>query len=366
MRVWSHNVATERRCTSFTPQPLSISERISCSCCIGNWMGYRTTLKNILLSSAEDWTPNTATLSKDYPLLDVELIFVQLHLEDSNAVCSFFLSSFLSFFLPVFLSFLKFRNLYYVVGNTLAVFHRIIMFPVNKVEVTTHPSFAIQHLPLHFSLYYKFRPYFWPSSGTTFKTSWERPLYKIFEMYYLKKCTVGLRTQLLLKVSTDAATGRAAERRIVPSTCLQIVYNNCEQMAQAVTRQVLFARYAMYCHLWSTVRKHSGYWGCPSGNPIGKEGNYYSTPQLRLPFFLSLRKQLVRNEVIIAQLWCWRLIYPPLVEKELYVNALNIHVGYKARCSAVGGNQHRRNVLPWTTESGRKSKVVDGCTLSSR
>ena len=68
--------------------------------------------------------------------------------------------------------------------NTLAVFHCMILLPVStrcKGEAsTTHPSLATQFLPLNFSLYYKFRSYFWPSSGKTFKTSWERPLYKIF------------------------------------------------------------------------------------------------------------------------------------------------------------------------------------------
>jgi len=111
-------------------------------------------------------------------------------------------------------------------------------------------------------------------------------------------------------------------------------------MAEAVTRYVLLARNAMYCHLWRTVWKHSGYGGCGSGNPIGKKGNDYSTPQFRSPLSLSLRKQLIRNQVIIAQVWCCKVIYPPLVEKELHVNALNIHAGYDERCSVVGGNQH--------------------------
>ena len=127
MGEWSHTAGTEGRgTTSCTPQPLSISERMSCSCCIRNWMGCRTTLKkNIIYFHCRRLSPEHC---HTYPQLDVGLIFVRLHLEDSNAVCNFFLSSFLLFFLPVFLSFLKFRNFYYVVGNTLAAFRRVIMF----------------------------------------------------------------------------------------------------------------------------------------------------------------------------------------------------------------------------------------------
>jgi len=60
-------------------------------------------------------------------------------------------------FLPAFLSFLKFRKLYYVAGNTLAVFHRMMQLPVStrckEGGSITHPPLATQPLPINFSLY---------------------------------------------------------------------------------------------------------------------------------------------------------------------------------------------------------------------
>jgi hypothetical protein len=65
----------------------------------------------------------------------------------------------------------------------------------------------------------------------------------------LSEMHCGISHPTVLNVQKDVATGRAVERRIVQSTCVQSVYNSAEQMAQAVTRKVLQARYAMYCHL---------------------------------------------------------------------------------------------------------------------
>jgi hypothetical protein len=60
-----------------------------------------------------------------------------------------------------------------------------------KRKIIHNSSFTPQYLQLNFDLYYMFRPYLRPSSGTTFKSCWGRKL------LYNKRVIIKLRPQFL-------------------------------------------------------------------------------------------------------------------------------------------------------------------------